>query len=127
VNFEEKKSPIVANGLFPKRYGIKKFSILLPKKGYSMNAATFPNRPEVLEGPMDLDREWVEIREEIRSVRQQQLDEWGGISDLLLTNFITGRCTEAEKRQVEGSLQRYPKVREWHDIVVEVLEKEFGR
>ena len=92
-----------------------------------MNAATFPNRPEVLEGPMDLDREWVEIREEIRSVRQQQLDEWGGISDLLLTNFITGRCTEAEKRQVEGSLQRYPKVREWHDIVVEVLEKEFGR
>ena len=42
---------------------------------------------------------------------------WGGMDELILSRYISGTCSEEERRKVEEAAEKYPAVRECLDLV----------
>jgi hypothetical protein len=55
---------------------------------------------------------WSHVAADREAELAERQRTWGGIDELLIVRYETGRCTEEEKARVEQAMQDFPAVRE---------------
>jgi hypothetical protein len=67
---------------------------------------------------------WSTAKAKVRSIRKEEADLWGGVTDGILTRYYLNTATDAEKRLVDERRMTHPRVAEALNILKEIAPSE---
>jgi RNA polymerase sigma-70 factor (ECF subfamily) len=68
------------------------------------------------------DREWQRIADGLRSFKEKQRAQWGGVDEWLMARYISNNCTTEEKQRVEAARRAFSHLDEILAVVARVMK-----